>query len=120
MTGSRVMSILLYWWIFPICGVASGRVCPYSLPSRLLFFFIENTNLCGIFFSAGSKHVLVRITGLSKKNNVFHFFFSGKVIYPQNLRAGTKKFSLPFHKYFFLYFLSDFLTYFLECQLNLS
>ena len=32
----RVGLILLNVWILPICGVASGRVGPYSLSSRLV------------------------------------------------------------------------------------
>ena len=35
-TGSKVMAILLYGWILPIDGVASGRVCACSLRSRLV------------------------------------------------------------------------------------
>ena len=35
MIGLKVMTILLEGWILPIGGVASGRVCARSLPSRL-------------------------------------------------------------------------------------
>ena len=35
-TGSKVMVILLNGWILLIGGVASGRVCVWSLPSRLV------------------------------------------------------------------------------------
>ena len=35
-SGSKVMAILLKGWIWPICGVASGRVCACSLHSRLV------------------------------------------------------------------------------------
>ena len=37
-SGSKVMFILLKGCIFPYAGVASGRVCACSLPSRLVFF----------------------------------------------------------------------------------
>ena len=37
-SGSKVTAfILLKGWIWPICGVASGRVCVCSLRSRLVF-----------------------------------------------------------------------------------
>ena len=36
-SGSKDTAILLKGWIWPIGGVASGRVCAYSLHSRLLF-----------------------------------------------------------------------------------
>ena len=36
-TGSKVTAILLKGWIFPIGGVASGRVCACSLRSRLVY-----------------------------------------------------------------------------------
>ena len=36
-TGSKVMAILLNWLILLIGGVASGRVCVWSLCSRLVF-----------------------------------------------------------------------------------
>jgi hypothetical protein len=35
-SGSKVTAILLKGWIWPIGGVASGRVCPCSLRSRLV------------------------------------------------------------------------------------
>ena len=40
-TGSKVISILLNGWIWPIGGDASGRVCVCSLRSRLVLFCIE-------------------------------------------------------------------------------
>ena len=36
MIGSKVTGILLNVYILPIDGVASGRVCACSLPSRLV------------------------------------------------------------------------------------
>ena len=38
-SGSKVTTILLKWWILPIGGVASGRVC-----GRSSFFFLSITN----------------------------------------------------------------------------
>ena len=35
--GSRVTEILLNGWILPIGGIALGRVCVCSLPSRLVY-----------------------------------------------------------------------------------
>ena len=35
-TGSRVTAILLNWLVFPVGGVALGRVCACSLRSRLV------------------------------------------------------------------------------------
>ena len=40
-TGSKVKVILLNWWILPIGGASSGRVCACSLRSRLVFRDIE-------------------------------------------------------------------------------
>ena len=36
-SGSKFMAILLKGWIWPIIGVALGRVCACSLRSRLVF-----------------------------------------------------------------------------------
>ena len=36
-TGSKVTAIFLNGWILPIGGASSGRVCPCSLRSRLVF-----------------------------------------------------------------------------------
>ena len=36
-TGSKVTAILLNWWILPIGGASSGRVCACSLRSRLVY-----------------------------------------------------------------------------------
>ena len=36
-SGSKGTAILLKGWIWPIGGVASGRVCAYSLRSRLVY-----------------------------------------------------------------------------------
>ena len=51
-SGSKVMAILLNQWIFPIGGVASGRICVWSLRSRpvktlpsLKIFFYSHRNL---------------------------------------------------------------------------
>ena len=35
-TGSKVMAILLNGWILPFGGASSGRVCAWSLHSRLV------------------------------------------------------------------------------------
>ena len=37
-SGSEVTAILLKGWIWPIDGVASGRVCACSLRSRLVCY----------------------------------------------------------------------------------
>ena len=37
--GSKVTAILLTEWIWPIGRVASGRVCPCTLRSRLVFIY---------------------------------------------------------------------------------
>ena len=34
--GSKVTAFLLNWWILPIGGASSGRVCACSLRSRLV------------------------------------------------------------------------------------
>ena len=36
-TGSKATAILLNWWILPIGGASSGRVCSCSLRSGLFF-----------------------------------------------------------------------------------
>ena len=36
-SGSKVTAILLKGWIWPVGGVASGRVCACSLRSRLVY-----------------------------------------------------------------------------------
>ena len=36
-SGSKVTAILLKGWVWPIGGVASGRVCACSLRSRLVY-----------------------------------------------------------------------------------
>ena len=36
-SGSKVTAILLKWWILPIVGASSGRVCACSLRSRLVY-----------------------------------------------------------------------------------
>ena len=36
-TGSKATENMLNWWIFPVGGVASGRVCVCSLRCRLVF-----------------------------------------------------------------------------------
>ena len=38
-SGSKITAILLTGWIWPIGGVALGRVCAYSLRSRLVLEF---------------------------------------------------------------------------------
>ena len=54
MIDSKVLAILLNGWIFPICGVASERVCTYSLHSR--FFLMSKTiNLDALDFVIFSK-----------------------------------------------------------------
>ena len=40
-TGSKVMAILLNWWILPIGGASLGRVCACSVRSRLVFFLLQ-------------------------------------------------------------------------------
>ena len=67
------------------------------------------------FFKAGSKQILVRIIGLSKK--CFAFVFSGKGLDPQNIKERTKK-KVGLFAIFSSSFLPDFLKYFLECQHN--
>ena len=44
MINSKVTTILLEGWILSIGGVASGRVCAYSLRSRLVSFKIKTKN----------------------------------------------------------------------------
>ena len=39
-SGSKVTTILLKGWIWPIGGVASGRVCGCSLPACFLIIYI--------------------------------------------------------------------------------
>ena len=80
-----------------------------------LLFYIEKKIMS--FFKVGSKQILVRIIGLSKKTRLC-VFFSGKGLYPQNLKARTNQNQLAFFAPFS--FLPDFLKYFLECQLNLN
>ena len=111
MTDSIVMTIFLHWWIFLIGGVASGRVCPYSLLSRLLFFSYWKNCLNGIFFQSWEQTNVGPNNRVIKKKLCFSSVFFGKGVYPQNLWAKTKKNSLPFWKYFFLLFLISLNTF---------
>ena len=40
-SGSKATAILLEGWNWPVCGVASGRVCVCSLRSRLVIIFFN-------------------------------------------------------------------------------
>ena len=44
-SGSKVTAILLKRWIWPIGGVASGRVCVCSLRSRLVFDTVSRVKI---------------------------------------------------------------------------
>ena len=99
MTGSRVMTIFLHWWIFLIGEVASGRVWPYSLPSRLVFFLYWKKNLGGIFFKARSQQIWSEYRVIKKK--CLEFVSSGNGVYPQIYEGEPKKINWLFCKYFF-------------------
>ena len=102
------MTILMHWGIYPIGGVASGRICPYSMPSRLVFFFILRKIFMWQFFQSWEQTSVGQNNRVFQKNSAYHLSFLAKVYTIKIYKQEPKKLVDLSQIFFFFIFFPDF------------